>query len=313
MEAKFIENVVDYLGTEEERYFSNGFKHIYFDYGSLCYCYQNKLFMGEITPCHKWSNKKKRHLHLGTVEYIVISSMICEKILLGEYLLSPERISSCWISGIKVKIQSCIDLSESEGIKFCGKLISTERSFLTDDNEYVSFFEIKINNTLIKMWINHPVLLNELPCKFYPNINESNIYYDGYKMRKHLIRNILLNEKQMSCTASIQIENHYFEKLGIGTQYNGLLLTDIVLISGQLLQVLLFNMEKIDRKKANNIWLKQFEVSIRKPNVELDYDARLFLEDVKILSKGNEKWKSIRLKSELGDISSDIKVVSQIN
>jgi hypothetical protein len=132
-------------------------------------------------------------------------------------------------------------------------------------------------------------------------------------MRKHLIRNVLLNEKQMSCTASIQIENHYLEKLGIGTQYNGLLLTDIVLISGQLLQVLLFSMEKTDRKKANNIWLKQFEVSIKKPNAELDCNARLFLEDVKILNKGDEKWKSIQLKSELGDISSNIKVVSQLN
>ena len=308
---KLIGNITDYLGTEEERYFSNGFKYIYFDYDNVCY--QDKLLTGEITPYHKWTNKKERHLHLGTVEYIVISSMICEKILLGERFLLPAKIPSCWISGIKIKLRSSIDLIEDKKINFCGKLISTEKSLFSDDNEYVSCFEIKINNELIKMWINHPVLPNDIPFLFHPTINESNIYYDGYKMRKHLIRNVLLNETQMSCTASIQIENHYAEKSGIGTQYNGLLLTDIVLISGQLLQVLLFNLEKTDRKTANNIWLKQFEISMKKPHVELDCHAGLFLEEVKILNKGDEKWKSIHLKSELGGISADIKVVSQMN
>jgi predicted component of viral defense system (DUF524 family) len=80
-----------------------------------------------------------------------------------------------------------------------------------------------------------------------------------------------------------------------------------------LVQALFYTLEDTGRNQANNLWLKEFEVSIQQPDSRMDYEAKITFEDVKTSKKGDETWKSVQFKSELGSITSKIKMVSQIN
>ena len=144
-------------------------------------------------------------------------------------------------------------------------------------------------------------------------IDESGIFSLGYKEREHFIKEILIDEEAMKCNASVTIQDKYSVKSGLGSKYQGTLITDIIIISGQLVQALFYTIEKTNRSKGGNIWLKEFEVAIENPENEMFYNACLTFNDVKKLKKGNETWKSVLFTSELGNISSKIKMVSKIN
>jgi hypothetical protein len=310
METEHIENITDFLGKEDNRYFSNGYKYFDFKYENLYY--QSKMLSGTVLCECNWDKKRNRHLHLGTVEYIALAATICEQMLKSEFYLSPEEIASSRISYFQMKIQSCIELFENTRIPISGELISIQRAE-NDVNHFNSCFEIRINRTVVKIEINHPVYFwFNISPHFDSCINESGLYCTGYKKRNHRIKNIVINKELMNCTALVSIEDHYSQKSGLGSRYCGTLLTDIILISGQLVQALFYTLEKTNRNQANNIWLKEFEVSINSPDSQMVYEAKLSFEDVKTLRKGNETWRSVRFKSELGEISSTIKMVSQI-
>jgi hypothetical protein len=204
-------------------------------------------------------------------------------------------------------------LSENALISVSGKLISTEK-IENSTNWYASTFEIHINRTSIKIKVNHPVnfwfkVTGNTPVE----INKSGIYSTGYKERHHSIERIFIDEETMKCSASVSIQDKYCCKSGIGSQYQGTVITDIIIISGQLVQALFYTIEKTNRREAGNIWLKEFEVTIDKPESETSYNAELSFEDIKVLKKGDEIWKSILFISKLGEIASKIKMVSKIN
>jgi len=311
METTYIENITDFLGKEDSRYFSQGYKHFDFAYENIAY--QEQMLTGTVLCENNWDRKKNRHLHLGTVEYISLAATVCEVILEAEFSLSPEEIAACWISNFKMKIQTSIELSENTKVSILGKLISIQKTE-NGANQYKSSFEVRINTTIIKIEIHHPVYFwFNVSHHFVKCMNTSSMYCIGYKNRSHKINNIILNEALKNCTAKVTIEDHNPLKSGLSSLYDGTLLTDIILVSGQLVQTLFFALEKTDRTQANNLWLKEFEVSIMRPDSRLEYEAKIFFEDVKVLKKGNETWKSVKLKSELGSISSKIKMVSQIN
>jgi hypothetical protein len=310
MKKDCIEKISDFLGNEDERYFSSGFKHVNVEYKNLTY--QENLLTGRVIVSSDWSKKPDKSAHLGTVEYITIASFLCEQILKFEFCLSAREIMSSWICYFKTKIQSCIDLAGNTTIPISGKLISTEKIQNSIDL-YASAFEIRINTTLIKIRINHPVNLWFKTIGNNPvEMDKSGIYSIGYKERNHSIEHIFIDEETMRCTASVSIQDTYRYKSGIGSKYQGTLITDIIIISGQLVQTLFYTMEKINRRDAGNIWLKEFEVTIDNPENEMSYDAKVSFEDVKTLKKGEETWRSVQFKSELGKISSNIKMVSKV-
>jgi hypothetical protein len=307
----YLENITDFLGKADDRYFSNGFKHFDFVYENLTY--QDKKLTGSVSCEYNWDKKSNRHFHLGTVEYIALAATVCEKILETEFNLSPEEIASSQISYLKMKIQSCIDLSDDTRVSVSGQLISIQK-IEESANLYKSCFEVRINNTLIKIEVKHPIYIwFNVSSHFYGSIDAFGMYCTGYKKRNHLIRDIVINETLMSCTASVSIEDYSSRKSGLGSQYCGTMLTDIILISGQMVQALFFRLEKMDRSQAGNLWLKEFEVLIEQPDCKMDYEAKIMFEDVKTLKKGNETWKSVQCRSELGSIVSNIKMVSQVN
>lgn len=309
MGVKYLKNITELLGNEEGRYFSNGFKHMDCSYENLCY--QNKVFSGDVIVGYKWNEKETRHLHVGTAEYVAIASVICEQMLSAEFYLTPEEITYCWIDYFKTKIQTSVELSENTKIQVLGKLISTKK--IDNTNKYKSLFEIKVSTTLIKISAIHPHNGNpDLSLNPLVKIDKSHIYYTGYKMRRHLIENVMLNNKLMLCTASVSIENSYLRKAGISSKYDGTLLTDIILISGQLTQALFYSIQKLDRNTGGNIWVRDIEVSMNEPNERLKYDVELLFTDIKTLEKKDEVWKSIQLISNLGGISLNVKIVTQI-
>ena len=65
METNCIEKISDFLGNEDERYFSSGFRYVNPDYESLVY--QDKMLNGKAIVTSEWNRKSDKSAHLGTM------------------------------------------------------------------------------------------------------------------------------------------------------------------------------------------------------------------------------------------------------
>ncbi len=308
MITNYVDNVKTYLGDEKSRYFSHGFKFIDFSYNNLEYA--NSELKGSIRVKNSWVGKKKKHLHLGTIEFINIVSNICENILSNEYNLTNTELASSWIKDFKIKISKCTDFTDNTTIPFLAMLNSTIKSEVT--NFYESSFQIFINETKISINVVHPIFLwfnsfNRLTGDFEVIMNSNN-----YKLREYNIKDIVISEDLFSCKATVNTQNCNRAKTELEGLFSGILVSDIISISGQLMEVLFYNLYNDNKGNGENIWLKEFYFTNRKPTNKRNILANISFDEILDIKKNEEEWKSIKFSSTMGDMNSIIKVVTRI-
>jgi hypothetical protein len=102
MSDTVYKEIEDCLGEKAKRYFSDGFRHIKYEYNNLMS--HDKITEGSVKMFYDWEYKQEKHCHIGTVEYIAIALFIAEKKLKEYFLLSESEIALSWISSFHMKI-----------------------------------------------------------------------------------------------------------------------------------------------------------------------------------------------------------------
>lgn len=310
MKTKQINNADDFLGSSETRYFSNGYKHILY---SLTQTSISNSKIESLLKVDVNKNAPSPISHLGAIEYVAIASYLCEQLLRKEYNLTNEEIACAWIHRCFLKIKQPTPIEEGRQTNVCAEIqqvIQTESSI----NGYRSKINVSIGDAIIKIEIDHPITwwLNVFPT-LNENQSTSNLYQDGYKQRIHHLTDIRLNTQQMVCDASIHIIANNRNNHGIGANYNTTLLPDIINISGQLSQILLYTLEGITRKEANNMWLREFSLVCPKPTESLQYPARIIFNQFNKINIRQETWRSVSLTGYLGSIIANFKITHKLN
>ena len=310
MQTKLINNANDFLGASENRYFSNGYKQVHYS------CTQSVIDKSQLNGVLKIGINNSCMCsinHLGAIEYTAIACNVCEQLLKKEYNLTDEEIVVSWIRSCFLKIKEPVSIQESEQVDIDAKIVGFSQSVLSI-NGYVSKLEIRIGSAVVKMEIDHPVnlwikFLSTTPKKK----NISNLYIDGYKQRIHQITDIHLHSERKECDASVEIIEENKSHLGIGAKYKTTLLCDIINVSGQLSQILLYTLEGIARKDANNMWLREFSINYPRPEKSLNYPVKITFNRFDKIKIHHEDWRSVYLTSQLGNIQADFKITHKIN
>lgn len=306
MKTERYNNIEECLGNAERRYFSNGFKNIDYQYNNIHF--DSDCIDGSLSITYDWEHKKEMHSHLGTIEYIAISLFITEKILCKKFNLKAHHISKAWINKLHMKIKRCITFERSTEITFKCELLHSEK---INDNLCNSCFQMNIGGNIVNYSISHLVRDNgNLPRR--PIATSLSLFCDGYKQGIQNINNITIKNDLRLCNASLIIQRQNRSFSGIGSSYNGILLTDIILVSGQLLETILHTHEIREKNQRKNLLLREFYMSADKPNNKSNTDVEIFIEDIRLLKKKEQTWRSIQFRSSLGNINSQIKAVSQL-
>ncbi len=309
METEYLENVKTFLGTEENRYFSEGFKFMNYKFDNVKYI--NSFLFGNIGVKNTWRKSQKRHLHLGTIEYIAITYDVCESLLYNDFNLTETAIASSWIRDFKIKITKCTNLIDFRAIPFSAKIESTIKE--RNSELYISSIVLNISNTRIYVNVVHPVLDSNV-ISSSRNLNLEDIYVnDNYKLRDHDIKDVVISTDIFSCIANIISNNDGRNRKGLEGNYNGSMISDIIKISGQLMEVLYYKLyPKESHNRKENIWLREFSFSNRKCSQSKDFITKIMFNKIVDIVKRGETWKSIQFLSKVGDTCSLIKVVTKI-
>jgi hypothetical protein len=266
-----------------------------------------------------WAKKNECILkpHLGTAEYFAISATMSELLLSLTYNLTEKDISKAWIREFKIKTRANNEVDNSQI-----EVVTVLRSSAADKNSlngFVSCFDILINKMEITICIDHneSETFTSFPyLKYASLLNKlSNSYYNvGYKNQEHTITNICVIPENKQISADISIKSTKIDEtnsLG-GFYYPAIVITDFVLTSCQVTQILLYCLDNLKRDNANNLWLRELSVSYPKPMNNKDLKQEIQFTEFNKISLRNEQWRTASIKGSLGNIEASIKVAHKL-
>jgi len=312
---KSINKIETILGASDKRYFSNGFRNIEFEYTNLTISKKSISCKLLFNIKNTWSKKAQIvKPHLGTVEYFAVSVFMSEILLKTIEGLSDTEISSAWVTDFYIKTRPNNNL-EAEHINVNAIIISSsELNHSEWDCKKIINIEIgTINVTLVT---NHNRSKNANSSLYYNYASildnyKRNLYTNGYKCSYHNVTDIKLNSLDQEATSKIILKQDYSDINfnGLGSKYlNVNLITDHILATGQLIQVLLYEMDNIKRDESNNLWLRELTLNYPIPFTKTISSNHIKSTESRIIAMKNENWRLTAIEVTHENIKSIFKV-----
>ena len=306
MDIKTFESITDCLGSKEDRYFSSGFKSIDVIYNDIQY--KNGVFSSNINvgTDDGWSKKNGKSLtpHLGTTEFVSIAAVVTQHLLVKELNFGDDDIETSWISRFVCKVRQCTNI-DYNSIPVSGRIMSTN----PQDDLVKSIVQVQIGTVQVVLHVCHPRVFPPKTCE--SSDHTVDLYQKGYKLRDHSITDVVLDENCLTSLGSVTLFEDDVRKKGIGAMYSGMMLTDFVLVTGQLTQALLCHLNRLDRERSNNLWLREIDVWCETPSNERKCNSEVKFLKVNVINLNNETWQSIEMSGSLGNMNSKIKVAQK--
>lgn len=268
----FIDSPDIILGSARNRYFGFGYKNT-IHFINNCEIKGNILIADlHIIWAKLWSKKQGSYTapHVSSLDFYVVSMLLAENYLRLHGNIKESCIKRVWVENFYCKAGSGA-IEEDTIPCSCRKIYQSQNKDLI-----VYSFKIFIEKVVIILKINQPrcnsfkrtclsICNNheEISTGSYSLLNDKLNYYSSvYKKLDRVVSNILINKETREIRANINILNWtcYDIIRGTGSEYMPYTtFGDLILIAGQMTQMLLFSLYNITRDTASNLWLREIK------------------------------------------------------
>ncbi|GAB2023003.1 AvrD family protein [Pseudolactococcus yaeyamensis] len=308
MTIKFCKDVDEILGDKEYRYFGNGYKNVHYDILNLSLEPEKITAFTTIHYPLAWSKKdtpKELVPHLSTIDAAYIGLQLSEVFLITLLDLKNILRNQMFIKTLHLKAKNGVleDLSK----------VSCEISYsvVTGEPYDKHQFSGQIGNIAFYSEIELPPCpVRPLVKKCYEEVDEilgdSQDRYFGrlYEHTKHYIKNIETDCDKFTSQADIHVENQVFnidKHYGIDTFHLSNFqpsVIDCIVAIAQLSQVLIYEMDDLDRKNSQTLWMRNVKID-RKRVTESEYHpSSIQVEKSKMIKMRQEKWRMVDLEGK---------------
>lgn len=314
-----LNGVDEFLGAREDRYFSYGYKGVSFAYNKMEYT--NNAFNCNLNLSWKLPFGKKEgkvlSVHLGTVEYFNISCVAADLLLGAIYKMSDSDRNRSWVSGFDIKTSAC-NKNEYSNILVSAEVLKSD-SLQNEAEEVQTKIKVVVGEMAMYLFVNHPAMeqnediASKISLENFRKQIEEGYYTKGYKDADLDITN--LNVELGKGTIDANVELKYSEQDGswLGKDYYpGLSISDFVLSTGQLTQVLLYLQEGLYRSQTNNLWLREMYVRCDRPCSGTCTHEEVTFSEHKCVKFNGDNWSMVSLNATLGSIKATIKVAHML-
>ena len=301
----------EFLGDESVRYFSNGYRH--FHWHITAFEQNESRLRGELEIGYDGPSRPDGSPHLGSIEYTAIAAMLTEYALVYLLKLDAEQVSLSHLSRISVKLRNTIDVQRAISLPFqcmVGRPDCTRRA----SNGMLSPITVVLAGAEVSVVCDHPASRwgRFDPRAVWP-ANHRAMHNHGYKARTNLLQDIRCNTSDRTCMARVTRQDSYTDqRRGLFSARETIIPTDVLSVTGQLMQILLYTLEDTTREACGNIWLRSMDIRYGRPVWEAVYPAEVRFLDVKTLTKRTEQWRMVRLESRVAGISGLFDIAHQL-
>jgi len=301
------------LGDQNERYFSSGFSKFNYQIHNYRFSAKKEL-TGSFRVQYKGpARPRNERPHLGSMEYTAMALFLAEGMLLAYLRLTDRELAMAVPYYLSLNIHAPLQLDTDTDIPFSCRVTNTENS-LKAINIGLTTLEIKIANCDIRFVVDHPgpTQITTKTSSVWPS-GFRWLHKDIYKERSLNINQLDINPIAETITAKLEHPESYQKKpWGISSSKNLLTPLDCVSVTGQLMQVLLYDILQTSRTICPNIWLRSMEIKFTSPYQLSSYMATVNFKSRRIITRKGKQWQLIDLSSELANMQGSFRICHQM-
>lgn len=321
MKSKFLcHSIDDYLGDSKTRFFGMGYRRVVYDIKNIDIQFDHSendhpklTSLVSVKYPLDWSKKKDTNLrpHLSSIDTLILSTQFCEIFLKHSFQFDSFNCKKMWLKSLKLK-SGITPQEDLDNIP--AKIIwkSTSKLQLNDDT-MTSIFDCQIGKMEARCEIEHPVA--EIICKngCYTSPTDilepsnSRYYGDLFKLRGQSLQNISYDSENQTASAKVKlnIPEFYHSVNGIDGYYQpSATHVDCFVVHLQLAQVLMYELDNINRKDSETLWMLRTEIEAPTPikNFQSNYDATTRITSNYKLKVRNEYWRYVDIEGDFAGI-----------
>lgn len=307
-----IQEMDSILGDSNERYFSSGFSK--FNYQIDKFSFTEKELTGSLRVQYNGPSRPRgEQAHLGSMEYTAMALFLAEGILLDKFRLTQNELAMSILHYLSFQINAPLEFGADTNVHFSCRIINTENS-LKAVNIGLTTMEIKIAHCDIHVVIDHPgpTLISKKNPSIWPLGNHS-LHKEIYKERELSIGRLNIDPDLQTINAKVEQPKDYkANPWGISSSKNLLTCLDCLSVTGQLMQVLLYDLLKTQRSLCPNIWLRSMQIEFSRPYQSSSYTAVVNFSSIRSITRKGITWQLIDLSSEFGNMKGTFKICHQM-
>lgn len=309
MSRKFtLDSIDEYLGPSEGRFFGSGYRRSVYSFNDPVPVEDGFRSQVDIDYPVDWSRKKEGDdltPHLSTVDVMVLGMRCVETLMEKEVGLSEKDIGAARIRKMVIRAgtrpqEDLVDVPLSAAI--------TRRKAEGDWRNLVSTFDIRVGVMSSRVQVEHGKP-REIPLDagdWSTLTGRDDRYWGtGYRREDQLLRNVSVDLGELRCRADVELRKEGYAS-GLGSRCSSTMtVVDGFVSLLQMAQVLLYEIDGLDRSNSDTLWMQQVVLRQGGPATERDDTgaASLVISDHQLLDMSDGQWRNAELKGRMGDVT----------
>lgn len=308
-----LASIDDYLGPGETRFFSRGYQRAEYRVREVAVTpAQTPQVQGRMDVGYPadWSRKAgvDQRPHLSTVDALVLGVQLAELHLAHTFgLTEPERA----VARLRKVVLRAGGAPQENlvGIQLSARLVESADV----PAGLVSIYDCRVGSLRARCEIEHPVgaaVESSATYGSFDALGPGRFYGDGFKTRRHHIRDVRVDTDASIARAHVHFTPETTPGMrGIdGELQPAVTFVDAFVVSLQLVQVLLYELDSLTRADSNTLWMMQTileapaSVSLFPDRPDLALPAEAALTGKRLLHLRDGIWRSVDISSSLAGI-----------
>ena len=315
-----LRNIDDYLGPAETRFFSRGYQRAEYDIHDLVVRPGTDgaaatTALVDIRYPRDWSVKDQHadlRPHLSTIDVFVLGVQLAELHLAHTFGLSAADRQVAWLRRVTIRAGDAPQ-EELTGLA-CSATPRAHRP-AAGAEDATTTMDCRIGAMRVRCEFVHPAGTGAARTARYDDIVDAlgdprrQFFGAGFKERRHTVTDVQVDLERLRCDARVRLGGGPQDATPLdgteGAYQPGVSMIDCFVVSLQLAQVLLYELDTISRRESETLWMIRTTLEaatpVRPAPAVLDTTTEVTASHLVPLR--GRTWRNVDLASELGGVT----------
>ena len=314
-------SIDDYLGPAETRFFGQGYRRAEYQVGDIMATPVDDADPGiratvTVDYPRDWSMKGANidlRPHLSTVDMLVLGVQFSEMHLTHAYGIDEIMRRTAWLRRVTLRAGSKPQ-EDLVGLAGSAKLRETKH-VLDAPNSFISVYDCQVGEMQARCEIEHQIANRAIGAKSFESIEDilgpavSRYYGEGFKLRQQHIEDVRVDMATLRSSATVKIESieeGHAATAGIGGKYQpSPSVIDCFVTNLQLAQVLMYEMDSVERRNSNTLWMLRTVLDAKQPHRlhAAPLEAHTSISGKHLLPLRGRKWRNVDILGDCGGVN----------
>lgn len=315
------DSIDDYLGSGDTRFFASGYRRANHYIDRIVATPADSAEPGVKTNVtveypSDWSKKTGEMditPHLSSVDMIVLATQMSEIHLTHVYGLDESMRRDMRL--LRMTLKAGTTPQEALNKMPATAALRETKAASNEDGAYVSVYECEVGVMKARCEIQHPIATRSTIEGHFGSTEEvlgppaSRYYGEGFKFERQFIEDVRVDMDELGSEAAVRIEPVEGEQKpeeGVEGRYQpSVSMIDSFVVSLQLAQVMIYELDSVNRRDSNTLWMLNTDLRAEKAHRPYDTGpllARTTIEDKHLLPLNGSTWRNVDVVGDFGEI-----------